>query len=80
MTEQAQQPIILDLRMTVDGLNFTLGQLAKAPFEQVSDLISDLRTQALTQLEALKAEVTREQIAENVMPHHVDTTETEGAE
>lgn len=72
MTEQAQQPIILDLRMTVDGLNFTLGQLAKAPFEQVSDLISDLRTQALTQLEAMKTEVESAQSS--------DVAETEGAE
>ena len=57
MTEQAQQPIVLNLRMTVEGLNYTLGALAKGPFEQVSDLISDLRTQALTQLEAMKSEV-----------------------
>ena len=70
MTEQAQQtPIILNIRMTVDGLNYTLGALAKGPFEQVSDLISDLRTQALTQLEAMKAE------AEAV----TDVVEDEGA-
>lgn len=51
---QQQQPIILNIRMTVEGLNYTLAALAKGPFEQVSDLISDLRTQALTQLEAMK--------------------------
>lgn len=53
---QQQQPIILNIKVTVDGLNFIMGQVAKAPFEQVADLITDLRTQALTQLEALKAE------------------------
>lgn len=57
MTEQAQQePIILNIRVTVDGLNYILGAVAKGPFEQVSDLIADLRTQALTQLEAMKVE------------------------
>lgn len=54
--ETQQQPIVLNLRMTVDGLNYTLGALAKGPFEQVSDLITDLRTQALTQLEQMKVE------------------------
>jgi len=75
MTQQSQ-PITLNILMTVDGLNYTLGALAKGPFEQVSDLITDLRTQALNQLEAMKVEATKEQIAENLMPHHVDAAET----
>ena len=57
MTEQAQQPIILNVRVTTDGLNYILGALAKGPFETVADLITDLRTQALAQLEELKQQV-----------------------
>lgn len=57
MTEQAQQPIILNVRVTTDGLNYILGALAKGPFETVADLITDLRTQALAQLEEMKQNV-----------------------
>lgn len=62
MTQQSQ-PVTLNILMTVDGLNYTLGALAKGPFEQVSDLITDLRTQAMSQLEAMKVEA--EQAARN---------------
>lgn len=51
--ETISQPITLNLTMTVDALNYIITELSK-PVEPVVNLISDLRNQAITQLEALK--------------------------
>lgn len=44
-----QQNITLNL--TVEQVNLVIGALAKAPYEQVADVITNIRNQAIPQVE-----------------------------
>lgn len=54
MTQQPPgAPLTVNLNVTVDALNYITAQLA-LPSQQATDLIMNLRTQALDQLKALQ--------------------------
>jgi hypothetical protein len=45
----------ITLNLTVDQVNLVIGALAKAPYEQVADVITNIRTQAIPQVEPTPA-------------------------
>lgn len=49
MEEKAPEATV-NLTLTVTNVNNILAALAKFPFEQVADLIADVRNQAISQL------------------------------
>jgi riboflavin synthase len=49
------QPIILNIQMTVPGLELVIGALRKLPHEQVADLVSELTAQGRAEFERAQA-------------------------
>jgi hypothetical protein len=47
-----RQDKTVSIEMSVNQLNVVLNQLAKAPFEDVADLIVNIRAQAINQLQS----------------------------
>lgn len=52
----------ITLNLTVDQVNLVIGALAKAPYEQVADVITNIRTQAIPQVEPAPAPQEQEQL------------------
>lgn len=52
--EAVGAPVTVNITIPVESINLVLNSLAKQPFEAVADLITTIRTQAITQLEELK--------------------------
>ena len=55
MNEQTKPPI-LTIKMVPVGVDLVLMALSKLPFEQVADLFTEIRGQAMQQMEDLKAD------------------------
>ena len=55
MNEQTKPPI-LTIKMVPVGVDLVLMALSKLPFEQVADLFTEIRGQAMQQMEELKSE------------------------
>ena len=53
MTEQAKPPV-LSIKMVPAGVDLVIAGLTKLPYEQVADLIAEIRGQALFQMEELQ--------------------------
>lgn len=53
MNEQTKPPI-LTIKMVPVGVDLVLMALSKLPFEQVADLFTEIRGQAMQQMEDLK--------------------------
>jgi hypothetical protein len=51
-TETVAEPVIVDLRMTVDQVNFVLNLLSQLPYKDSAPLINSIRNQAVPQLQA----------------------------
>jgi hypothetical protein len=45
----------ITLNLTIDQVNLVIGALAKAPYEQVADVINEIRGQAIPQVQAAEA-------------------------
>ena len=52
MTEQTKPPV-LSIKMVPAGVDLVIAGLTKLPYEQVADLIAEIRGQALFQMEEL---------------------------
>jgi hypothetical protein len=59
--EAVEQPIesiiessSIEIELTVREVNFLLGLLAKQPYENVAEVINNIRTQGLPQVQALE--------------------------
>lgn len=50
------KPPILTIKMVPVGVDLVLMALSKLPFEQVADLFTEIRGQAMQQMEDLKAD------------------------
>ena len=50
MTEQELNATPIKLELPLGAVNFVLGALAKAPYEQVADLVQAIREQAMPQV------------------------------
>ena len=50
------KPPILTIKMVPDGVDLVLMALSKLPFEQVAELFTEIRGQAMQQMEDLKAD------------------------
>jgi hypothetical protein len=50
------KPPVLTIKMVPVGVDLVLMALSKLPFEQVADLFTEIRGQAMQQMEELKAE------------------------
>ena len=55
MNEQTKPPI-LTIKMVPVGVDLVLMALSKLPFEQVAELFTEIRGQAMQQMEDLKAD------------------------
>ena len=55
MNEQTNPPI-LTIKMVPVGVDLVLMALSKLPFEQVAELFTEIRGQAMQQMEDLKAD------------------------
>ena len=53
MTEQTKPPV-LSIKMVPAGVDLVIAGLTKLPYEQVADLIAEIRGQALFQMEELQ--------------------------
>ena len=53
MTEQIKPPV-LSIKMVPAGVDLVIAGLTKLPYEQVADLIAEIRGQALFQMEELQ--------------------------
>ena len=53
MTEQVKPPV-LSIKMVPAGVDLVIAGLTKLPYEQVADLIAEIRGQALFQMEELQ--------------------------
>ena len=53
MTEQTKPPV-LSIKMVPAGVELVIAGLTKLPYEQVADLIAEIRGQALFQMEELQ--------------------------
>jgi len=50
MTEQELNAISIELKLPLGAVNFILAALAKAPYEQVADLVQAIKEQAIPQV------------------------------
>ena len=50
------KPPVLTIKMVPVGVDLVLMALSKLPFDQVADLFTEIRGQAMQQMEELKAE------------------------
>jgi hypothetical protein len=50
MTDQELNATPIKLELPLGAVNFVLGALAKAPYEQVADLVQAIREQAMPQV------------------------------
>jgi hypothetical protein len=55
MNDQIKPPV-LTIKMVPVGVDLVLMALSKLPFEQVADLFTEIRGQAMQQMEDLKAD------------------------
>ena len=53
MTEETKPPV-LSIKMVPAGVDLVIAGLTKLPYEQVADLIAEIRGQALFQMEELQ--------------------------
>lgn len=53
MTEQTKPPV-LSIKMVPAGVDLVIAGLTKLPYEQVADLVAEIRGQALFQMEELQ--------------------------
>ena len=50
--QQVQEPVILTFQMSLENVNNLIGVLGNQPFNEVAQLISIIRSQAVQQLQA----------------------------
>ena len=53
MTEQTKPPV-LSIKMVPAGVDLVIAGLTKLPYEQVADLIAEIRGQAMLQMDELQ--------------------------
>lgn len=53
-TDSIIESSLIDIELSVRDVNYLLGLLAKQPYENVAEVINNIRTQGLPQVQALE--------------------------
>lgn len=53
-TDSIIETSLIDIELSVRDVNYLLGLLAKQPYENVAEVINNIRTQGLPQVQALE--------------------------